>query len=351
MNSPLDGEPLAHAVFNYICGAAVAHQPMQDEAINALYDAALQLHVFFHQTPIYVLRHLSLSTLYKPLALALTIVFEQGPRKNMHPLRVVMAHLCDVSLMWMALNEGFQREMEKEWMPELMLNVVRDSIWFGGSEGVLADLFNEMQLAANERLERRNGSGRGDETENEDDFVIWEDMNDSANSNTNVSAGVDTNESTSGGDLRRAIVDGEVPEPDDQSEDAQPPQIIRRDDLAEAGDYELWRDAIDARRHGVTRSGPWRVPRSIVDRGRDPGGTYLDTHLPGLITTYPPTDVETFDPARHRRRASTGDDASQLDEDDPEPGDQTTIFVDDVQGPGWDPPSLLEIHEGYRHFR
>ncbi|KAH6619501.1 hypothetical protein B0J18DRAFT_246731 [Chaetomium sp. MPI-SDFR-AT-0129] len=350
MRSPLDGEPLAHAVFNYICGAAVDYQPMQDAAVNALYDAALQLHVFFHQTPTYVLRHLSLSTLYKPLALALTIVFEQGPRKNMHSLRVVMAHLCDVSLMWMVLNEGFQREIEKEWMPKLMLNVVRDSIWFGGSDGVLADLFEEMQLAANERLEKHK------EKEKEHDFEVWNDRNDGADSSVTASEAVDPNSSTSGSDWGRPILDGETRRSDGQSEDSQPPQIILEADVAEAGAYELWRDNIGTRTHSHFTSGPWRVPRSIIDPVRNPGGTYLDTHLASLITREPPTDIDSFDPTRNHDRASAGDDASQLDEDGPEPAspsseNQTTTLADDVDSMYYRSPFDLLGPLAYHFFR
>ncbi|KAK4144927.1 uncharacterized protein C8A04DRAFT_27426 [Dichotomopilus funicola] len=350
MRSPLDGEPLAHAVFNYICGAAVNHQPMQDAAINALYDAALQLHIFFHQTPTYVLRHLSLSTLYKPLATALTIVFEQGPRKNMHSLRVVMAHLCDVSLMWMVLNEGFQREMEKEWMPKLMLNVVRDSIWFGGSDGVLADLFEEMQLAANERLEKHK------EKEKEHDFEVWNDRNDGADSSVTASEAVDPNSSTSGSDWGQPILDGETRRSDGPSEDSQPPQIILEADVSEAGAYELWRDNIGTRTHSHFTSGPWRVPRSIIDPVRNPGGTYLDTHLAGLITREPPTDIESFDSTRNHGRASDGDDASQLDEDDPEPAspsseNPTTTLADDVDSMYYRSPFDLLGPLAYHFFR
>ncbi|KAL2154481.1 hypothetical protein VTH82DRAFT_3157 [Thermothelomyces myriococcoides] len=73
---------------------------------------------------------------------------------DMVPLRAALAHLCDVALPWLALNEGFAEALRTEWMPGgLWTNVVGDAIWFG-AQGVLDEMWAVLEEAIGPREDK-----------------------------------------------------------------------------------------------------------------------------------------------------------------------------------------------------
>ncbi|KAH6854186.1 hypothetical protein B0I37DRAFT_23863 [Chaetomium sp. MPI-CAGE-AT-0009] len=127
----LSGFPIQVAVYTYIAGASVGFERMTADAQCALYEMALQLTMFFHDAhPAAVLR-LEMSGLYAPLRTALAMSFDQADAGvTLLGLRAVLAHLCDVLMMWLVLDLGFCADMEKYWFPDLWLNVMLDHRYF-----------------------------------------------------------------------------------------------------------------------------------------------------------------------------------------------------------------------------
>ncbi|KAL2166284.1 hypothetical protein VTG60DRAFT_2989 [Thermothelomyces hinnuleus] len=79
---------------------------------------------------------------------------------DMVPLRAALAHLCDVALPWLALNEGFVETLMTEWMPGLWMNVVSDAIWFG-AQGVLDEMWAVLEEAIAPREDKTAAPGAG----------------------------------------------------------------------------------------------------------------------------------------------------------------------------------------------
>jgi hypothetical protein len=152
LHSALNGEPLRRAAFAHIAGASVQCASMAHTALQALHAAALRIKTFFAQTPPRTLERLDLSALTGPLAKALAMAFEQGPRPALFELRAALSHVVDVGLLWWVVNPGFREVFRDEWMPGLWANVCNDAVFFGRC-GVLDGLWE--LLVARERVERR----------------------------------------------------------------------------------------------------------------------------------------------------------------------------------------------------
>ncbi|KAG7292677.1 hypothetical protein NEMBOFW57_002714 [Staphylotrichum longicolle] len=152
--NPLDGSPIRHAVFAFIAGASVACSAMTAAALAALDTAASRLRTFFlsQRDPATALAAADLAPLYDPLSDALIMAYGQGggARACVRPLRVALAHLLDVTVLWLALNPGFREMMGARWTAWVFPHVVRDCAQFG-REGVLDEMFG--------RLEERAGRG------------------------------------------------------------------------------------------------------------------------------------------------------------------------------------------------
>jgi len=125
---PLLGEPIRVNVFKYICGASVNCSNMMRFAFDRLDDAASILSEYLPQ-----LRHqvsMNLITLFDPLGFALAMMYEQGSRQLMFPLRQVMARLVDLTMLDLILNPSFKRAFECGWVEFIYPNLVKDNIWF-----------------------------------------------------------------------------------------------------------------------------------------------------------------------------------------------------------------------------
>ncbi|KAK4162547.1 hypothetical protein QBC43DRAFT_77602 [Cladorrhinum sp. PSN259] len=129
---PLVGEPLRVNVFKYICGASVNCSNMMRFAFDRINEAT---DILTECLPL--IRHstvVDLLPLYNPLGFALAMMYEQGSRPEMLPLRQVMTHLVDMTLMELILNPGFQTAFELRWVEYIYPNLVSDSLWFSSKE-------------------------------------------------------------------------------------------------------------------------------------------------------------------------------------------------------------------------
>jgi hypothetical protein len=75
-----------------------------------------------------------LSRFHEPLRAALVMVFDQGDRPILGILRLALARIVDVSLMYFVLNPGFRAPFMTLWCPYVYFNCVRDNDWFTSRE-------------------------------------------------------------------------------------------------------------------------------------------------------------------------------------------------------------------------
>lgn len=138
---PLLGEPIRVNVFKYICGASVNCSNMMRFAFGRLNDAANILSEYLPQ-----IRHqasMNLITLFDPLGFALAMMYEQGSRQLMFPLRQVMARLVDLTMLDLILHPSFKHAFECGWVEFIYPNLVRDNIWFA-NVGLLGPLLGPL---------------------------------------------------------------------------------------------------------------------------------------------------------------------------------------------------------------
>ncbi|KAK3996448.1 hypothetical protein QBC44DRAFT_148347 [Cladorrhinum sp. PSN332] len=138
---PLIGEPLRVNVFKYICGASVNCTNMMRFAFDRINEATDILSEYLPQIRPQLRPHppLDLFTLYDPLGFALAMMYEQGSRQVMLPLRHAMAHFVDNCIMELILNHSFRSAFEVGWVDHIYPNLVNDCIWFAG-KGLLGTL-------------------------------------------------------------------------------------------------------------------------------------------------------------------------------------------------------------------
>lgn len=164
--NPLDGSPIRHAVFAFIAGASVACSAMTAAALAALDTAASRLRAFFlsQREPATAIAAADLASLYDPLSDALIMAYGQGgARACVRPLRVALAHLLDVTVLWLVLNPGFREMMGARWTAWVFPHVVRDCAQFG-REGVLDEMFGRLEEKAGRgALRTEGGEERGEE--------------------------------------------------------------------------------------------------------------------------------------------------------------------------------------------
>lgn len=172
LHHALHGHPIRVAVLTYIAGVSIGYERMTLDALTALHETTLQLTLFFRETPRATIMGLDMAGLYRPLAGALVMAFEQGDAGVwMLGLRAALAHLVDVVVMWLGLDGGFREVLVREWMPGLWLKVVVENLFFSG-KGWLDDMWEVMEgrlavrrgrgLRALEVLPGGGGGGYGD---------------------------------------------------------------------------------------------------------------------------------------------------------------------------------------------
>ncbi|KAK4221754.1 hypothetical protein QBC38DRAFT_117467 [Podospora fimiseda] len=146
---PLFGEPLRVNVFKYICGASVNCSNMMRFAFDRINEATDILSEYLPELRHQVRHQVSpptpvdLFSLYDPLGFALAMMYEQGSRSVMLPLRQAMANLVDNCLMELILNPTFKNAFEVGWVEQIYPNLVSDNIWFTG-KGLIAPLSNPL---------------------------------------------------------------------------------------------------------------------------------------------------------------------------------------------------------------
>lgn len=160
LHTALNGEPLRRAAFAYIAGASVGCTSMTRAALTALHSAALHLKTFFAQTPRLTLERLDLAPLTAPLAKALAMGYEQGPRLGLYDLRVALAHVVDVVFLWLVGNVAFREVFKVEWVPWLWANVCNDAVFFSQG-GVLDEMWEGLVRREGVRRKRLEREARG----------------------------------------------------------------------------------------------------------------------------------------------------------------------------------------------
>ncbi|KAK3335760.1 hypothetical protein B0T19DRAFT_17455 [Cercophora scortea] len=126
---PLDGESIRKNVFMYICGASVNCQSMMKyatDAINAATEIVQQL------IPSQYYRS-DLICFYQPLTCALAMLYSQhGRGQLMFAMRLAMAKLVDVCLLWLFRNQVFRDFFQATWGPALYFECMMDNHYFHG---------------------------------------------------------------------------------------------------------------------------------------------------------------------------------------------------------------------------
>ncbi|KAK3393228.1 hypothetical protein B0H63DRAFT_516425 [Podospora didyma] len=119
------------SAFKYICGITWEIQPMMDFALKALRETTEILKAVFPASLDGDLFYTTdLSGLYHPLATAQLMVFHQGFITPNIPLRLAMAKLIDVCIMYLVMNPGFLADFENQWMPSIWEEILLDHNYF-----------------------------------------------------------------------------------------------------------------------------------------------------------------------------------------------------------------------------
>lgn len=110
----------------YICGASVHCHSMMNYAIEGINDA---VELVGRTLPVQY-GWGNLARFHEYLLRGLVLAFDQGNRPVMAPLRLHMARLVDVSMMYLVLDHEFRNRFYRYWTPWVFLNCVQDSIFF-----------------------------------------------------------------------------------------------------------------------------------------------------------------------------------------------------------------------------
>jgi hypothetical protein len=122
-DDPLDGSSIQKNAYMFICGASVNCHEMMEFATDAVDDAT---EVIEDLMPTVYNSH-DLARFHEPLRVALTMVFDQGDGLEMGSMRLALARLVDVSLMYLVLNPAFKIPFEMAWCPYVIMNCIRDN--------------------------------------------------------------------------------------------------------------------------------------------------------------------------------------------------------------------------------
>ncbi|KAK4157869.1 hypothetical protein C8A00DRAFT_29254 [Chaetomidium leptoderma] len=154
ITSALNGEPLRRAVLAYISGSSVNCLSMMQAALDGLDQATFQLKRFFEQTPPATLKELDMSGLYIPLTAALFLTYEQGSdNDSMFGLRAALAHLLDVTMMYLSLSPGFVDTMTRYWSSWLLPQTMNDAVYFD-EKGLLDNMYNAQVRRAEQQQQQ-----------------------------------------------------------------------------------------------------------------------------------------------------------------------------------------------------
>lgn len=140
----LVGHAIRAATFVYIAGASIGFERMMVNALSALHEIALQLVLFFRNTPLHTVMELDMTGLYEPLRLALNMCYDQEDGGvSLLPLRASLAHLVDGLMLWLVLDQGFRNVLVAPWSERLWANIKREGRHFSDL-GILDDMWGIM---------------------------------------------------------------------------------------------------------------------------------------------------------------------------------------------------------------
>lgn len=143
----------------YICGAGVDCHAMSNYAISAMDSITSTLSTLM--PAIYKLP--GLHRLYNPLSQGLELLHSQGNRPNMFPMRVAVARLVDVTLLYFMKDAGFKSTFKPEWDGEIYPMCFWDSV-----------MFRRMGLIGEPEPESNEEAGFVDEEESDEGTVVGE---------------------------------------------------------------------------------------------------------------------------------------------------------------------------------
>ncbi|OIW34427.1 hypothetical protein CONLIGDRAFT_626430 [Coniochaeta ligniaria NRRL 30616] len=122
----LDCDCIRKNVYMYLCGASVDCRSMMTFATSAMDQITSALTDIMPA----VSKEPGLYRLYIPLRQALELLHSQGNRPNMFPMRVAVARLVDVTMLYLMANKGFMSMFEQQWAKEIYPMSFWDSVLF-----------------------------------------------------------------------------------------------------------------------------------------------------------------------------------------------------------------------------
>ncbi|KAL2019819.1 hypothetical protein VTK56DRAFT_9170 [Thermocarpiscus australiensis] len=124
------GAFIRQSVFMYVAGASIDYPHLMDESADVVEEAADTFKVLLRAMTRRELEEADLSQLYLPLREALILMYVEGHHPVMTGMRLAMAKLIDLTLMYMILNPGFREELDTHWCPWIYQNILNDNLFF-----------------------------------------------------------------------------------------------------------------------------------------------------------------------------------------------------------------------------
>ena len=126
-DGPLQGHSIFHNVFMYIAGLSVDCGSLMEYALEAVNNATAALAQIMPQdyqflTPAF----------WQHLHPALSLMFDQGERPAIIPLRLAMCKLFDATFLYLMMNPAFQQHYMQTWTPYVFNLCCADNVYFAG---------------------------------------------------------------------------------------------------------------------------------------------------------------------------------------------------------------------------
>ena len=111
LHNPIDGDCIRRNIFQYLCGASIGSTRHKEFALRAMREI---IRVITRLMP-RMFRDPSLHLMWIPMKQALQMVFKQQRNDIVKPIRIEMARLMDVCMMYLCGNRGFEPIFRTEW--------------------------------------------------------------------------------------------------------------------------------------------------------------------------------------------------------------------------------------------
>ncbi|KAH8905060.1 hypothetical protein BR93DRAFT_929305 [Coniochaeta sp. PMI_546] len=162
----MDGDCIRRNVYMYLCGASVDCRSMMNFATSAVEQITSVLADIMPA----VYKDTGVHRFYIPLTQGLELLHSQGNRTNMFHMRVAMAKLVDVTLLYLMVNEGFKDTFKPHWGREIYPMCFWDSVVFRRM-GLIGEADEDAVVAVESDEGTVVGEGEKGELEEEDDVT------------------------------------------------------------------------------------------------------------------------------------------------------------------------------------